>query len=60
MAFVLVFWTNPPCSSIVNKKEIVGSAIIEEGQERLVKWHGKQLLARIIRTGEIYDNNQQS
>ncbi len=51
MSFVLVFWSDPPCSSVINKTEVVGN--VDVGQRRFIKWHGKELLGKIIKTGNV-------
>lgn len=50
MSQVLVFWENPPSSSIVHKSKIIGGVAI--GASRLVVWGKEQLRAKIIRVGE--------
>lgn len=55
MSFVLVLWDDPSSSSVVNKKDVLGGVVV--GQKRFVKWHGKNLSARIIRTGELVFHN---
>ena len=50
MAYVLVLFENPACSSVVHKSDVFGG--VDIGQVRLVKWNRDQLRARVIRTGK--------
>lgn len=50
MSYVLVFWSDPVSSSVVHKNTIIGS--FETGKKSYVKWHGKEILALIVATGE--------
>ncbi|XP_034248077.1 uncharacterized protein LOC117649410 [Thrips palmi] len=51
MSYVLVYWEEPPSTSIVHKSKVIGGVLI--GALRLIVWGKEQIQGKILRVGTM-------